>query len=129
MPAELSKMSNATGSSESGGDGDTIGPLPPIVPWASNDGLPTYNEFKGHRSATPDSASSSASSSGGQRTGGGASKGGKNHIRRHGSVISEASTNFTSVSQQRPGGDRGMPDVEKVGTRSTSYENHIVVTW
>ena len=115
VAAELSKLSTTTGSSESGGDGDTIGPLPPIVPWASDERLTTFSDRKGHRSATPDSASSSASSSGGQRTVGGASKGGKNHIRRHGSIISEASTNFTSVSQQCPGGDRGMPDMEKVG--------------
>lgn len=113
LQKELSKLSTTTGSSESGGDGDTIGPLPPIVPWASDERLTTFSDRKGHRSATPDSASSSASSSGGQRTVGGASKGVKNHIRRHGSIISEASTNFTSVSQQCPGGDRGMPDMEK----------------
>ena len=112
----FTELSHVAISSEGGGDNDTINGLPSAVPWTSSDEhLPSYSEVrhgsKG-RTGTPDSASSSASSNGGRKSGGKSNK--LATVReRQGSVMSQASTNFTSVSQQRPGG-RPMPDVDQV---------------
>ena len=117
----MGKMTLNTGSSESG-DADTIaGELPPVVPWSSEECLPpAYSEVRssgsesgGHgrkskRTGTPDSHGS------GNRKMGIAMGGQLTRDHRMGSILSSASTDFTSVSQQRPGSNRRMPDVDQV---------------
>ena len=114
-------MNIHTASSDSG-DADTIavGELPSVVPWSSEERLPpAYSEVRssgsesGHRAKTKRTGTPDSNGSGSRKPGR-AIGGPLTRDQRMGSIMSSASTDFTSVSQQRPGSNRRMPDVDQV---------------
>nr|QXY82378.1 dishevelled HduDvl [Halisarca dujardinii] len=131
-PSELEKAlgkMSVRGASSDSGDADTIaaGELPSVVPWSSEERLPpAYSDVRssgsesGHgsgkirRTGTPDSSGSGNNYKVGRAIGGPLTR-----DHRVGSIMSSASTDFTSVSQQRPGSHRRMPDVDQISIISS----------